>query len=151
MEAKTKQKKLNNELWRARHRAGLEQKQVAHLLGHKSCDQISRYERGARTPGFKTLLKLELIYHQPLRGLFPDHYTMFQAEVALKAEHLKASLGGLTGEAMNADENGNFCTFLVPLAKPQPSESEIGTVRRHAILIHRLLSEALQRNQPSPE
>ena len=40
----------NNALWRIRRKNGLEPKQVAWLLGQKSPDIISGYERGAKNP-----------------------------------------------------------------------------------------------------
>ena len=39
------------------------------MLGHKTTDQVSRYEKGERLPGLKLLLLLEIIYGVPPRVL----------------------------------------------------------------------------------
>ena len=61
-------------LWQARQRSGLTQKTIAHLLGRKFTDEISRYENGQRIPTLQTALKLEIIYRVPIRLLFYEKY-----------------------------------------------------------------------------
>src|SRR5437870_13110734 len=73
--------KTENRLWIARKKRGFEQKQVAHLLNHKSVDQISRYENGSRLPKLQTALKLEIVYGVPLRLLFTDLYSQLRTEI----------------------------------------------------------------------
>src|SRR5581483_9073842 len=67
-----KTKRPNYHLWQARKRRGLRLKQVALLLGHRTYDQICRYERNFRTPSLSSAIKLELIYGVPVRRLFSD-------------------------------------------------------------------------------
>ncbi len=141
MEGKSKP---NNRLWQARHKLGLEQKQVAHLLGHKTCDQISRYERGSRMPSFKTALKLELIYRTPLRLLFPEHLEKFQAEIVSKSAHLQASLPSL---GTLPSESDNTCTYLDTISQAEPSEEDVMLARKHAITLHETIADAIHRNR----
>ena len=149
MEGKTK---INNRLWQARQKAGLEQKQVAFLLGHKTTDQISRYERGIRTPNLKTALKLEQIYRTRIGLLFPEHFEQFEAEIAAKAAQSQISLAG--DNAVIRTKKGDrehSCTHLDLLAQTNPSEEEIELVRQHAIKIHNLLSDVIYQKKHSNE
>lgn len=81
---KQKENILINNLWRSRHRLGLEQKQVAKLLGHHSSDAISRYERGINLPSLKNVIKLIIIYQTPLERLFPEHFQCSRANLESK-------------------------------------------------------------------
>lgn len=137
MPAKIKNK---HRLWQARHKAGLEQKQVALLLGHRSTDQISRYERGTRTPTLKTALKLEIIYGIPVRLLFQEHYEQSRRESAESNErhHLKVRLeerSRLTPQERL--EHEKFCSYAELLKLPRPTLLELETVRRHVISLMR--------------
>lgn len=67
---------------------GLEQKQAAFLLGHKSTTQLSRYERGGRIPSLRTALKLESAYATPLRVLFSELFNELHGEVQKRREAL---------------------------------------------------------------
>jgi DNA-binding XRE family transcriptional regulator len=61
-----------NSLWMARQQAGLRQKSVARLLGHRSTSIISEYETGKLLPSLPTALKLAAIYDCNIRDLYPD-------------------------------------------------------------------------------
>ncbi len=154
MEGKTK---LNNRLWQARHKIGLEQKQAARLLGHKTCDQISRYERGSRLPGFKTAMKLTILYGASLEELFPEHYKRFSREVQIKAESYAASLksgsrNGATniGNVFEASANQSLskessqdaplCHYARLLENSSPSKTELEAVRKHVIKLVRTMT-----------
>jgi transcriptional regulator with XRE-family HTH domain len=154
MEGKTK---LNNRLWQARHRIGLEQKQAARLLGHKTCDQISRYERGARLPNFKTALKLTILYGASLQELFPEHYKHFSQEIQIKADAFAASLNTSTNSNMatglnstnaaaesdcssESSEDTPLCHFARLLENPIPSKTELEAVRKHATKLIRTMT-----------
>ena len=139
-----KSKSINNRLWRARKQAGLEQKQVAYLLGHKTTDQISRYERGARMPSFQTALKLELIYRTPLHCLFPEHYAGFREDIS---ERLKRfNISNLQMEVL-PEENNHLCTALAALDKSKLTENETDCARKHAVALHKKLSEGINRTK----
>jgi DNA-binding XRE family transcriptional regulator len=68
----TKTNKQLNRLWIARHEAGLQQKSVARLLGHRSTSVVSEYETGKLLPSLPTALKLSAIYRRSLSELYPD-------------------------------------------------------------------------------
>jgi transcriptional regulator with XRE-family HTH domain len=154
MEGKTK---LNNRLWQARHKIGLEQKQAARLLGHKTCDQISRYERGVRLPGFETAMKLTILYGASFEELFPEHYKRFSQEIQIKAEAYSASLNiGIKNGATNSNnapetsanqsfsressQDAPLCHYARLLENPNPSRAELAAVRKHAIKLIRTMT-----------
>lgn len=56
---------------------GLNQQELATLLGVRGPDQISRLERGDRTPPFKVAIAIELLFNVPAAVVFPK----FRAEV----------------------------------------------------------------------
>lgn len=152
MEGKTK---LNNRLWNARRKIGLEQKQVANLLGHKTSDQISRYERGTRFPNFKTAFKLAIIYGASLQELFPEHYERYRREVQAKAEAYAASLNAgtnynLTNEietiepsldsARESNQDAPLCHYARLLENPFLSHTELAAVKKHVTKLVRTMA-----------
>gem|GEM_PF-3086313 len=79
---KTRTRQLNN-LWINRKQAGLGQKSVARLLGHRSRSVISEYEAGRLLPSLPTALKLAVLYNRPITELYPTLYRQAQAEVEI--------------------------------------------------------------------
>jgi DNA-binding XRE family transcriptional regulator len=71
---------LNN-LWISRKHAGLRQKAVARLLGHKSTSVISEYETGKLLPSLATALKLAVVYNRSVADLYPILYGQVREEV----------------------------------------------------------------------
>lgn len=136
--------KTNNRLWQARHKAGLEQKQVARLLGHKNCDQISRYERGVRVPGLRIALKLELIYGIPISNLFPEHYQRYRAEIAANTSGNVLLPLESTDEAERLTE-AHVCTFDNLMLKKKPDASEIQAANKHTIRLIEKISDVIHR------
>ena len=145
MKAETK---INNRLWQARHHAGLEQKQVARFLGHKNCDQISRYERGARLPGLRIALKLEIIYGTSVGTLFPDHYQKLRAEIAAQSsdDGLLPLPNGVEGERL---PDAHVCTYGNSLLQKKPIESEIDAARQHTIKLMRRIGDVISGQKPT--
>ena len=129
------QNKIRNQLWRARKRRGLAQKQVAYLLGHKSADLISRYEKGLKTPSLKTALMLEAIFGVPVRMLFRELFEDLNDEVQQKINS-SPLLSAIYSDLFSAsDSTGGFCSYE-ELLKAQPiSPSDLITVRRHATML----------------
>ena len=145
MKAETK---TNNRLWQARRHVGLEQKQVARLLGHQSCDQLSRYERGIRMPGMRIALKLELIYATPVSLLFPDHYQQYRSEIA--ANTSSNNLLPLPNEqAVERLPEAHVCTYRNLLLQKKPTTTGIDAARRHTIKLIRRISEVIGEQPPS--
>jgi transcriptional regulator with XRE-family HTH domain len=139
MKAETK---TNNRLWQARHKSGLEQKQVARILGHKSCDQISRYERGARIPGLRIALKLELIYATPVSTLFPEHYGQYRGEIAANTS-INSVLPLPDEKAVERLPEAHVCTYGSVLLQKKLTESDIDTARQHTIKLMRRIGEVI--------
>lgn len=147
MKAETK---TNNRLWQVRHKCGLEQKQVARLLGHKNCDQISRYERGARIPGLQIALKLELIYRTPVSDLFPDHYQRYRQEIAA---HTSGNLSlPLSGDNAGTEDlpDAHVCTYKNSMLQKKPNASEIQAANRHTVHLIERIADCIHRRR-SPE
>ena len=71
----------DNRLWIARKQAGLGQKVVAKLLGHRSRSVVSEYETGRLLPSLRTALKLAKIYNTPINELYPALCSEAGAEV----------------------------------------------------------------------
>ncbi len=147
MKAKTK---TNNRLWQARHRAGLEQKQVAHLLGHKTCDQVSRYERGDRLPSLKTAVRLAIILHASVRELFPDLCEQYRARIAESAARLSFALP-LADDGTNSLIGAHQCTFEILVLQTTPTDEEIDLARQHSIKLMRELSDVIARRNSRGE
>lgn len=141
MKAETK---TNNRLWQARHKAGLEQKQVARLLGHKNCDQISRYERGVRMPGIRIALKLELIYGIPISNLFPEHYQKYRAEIAANTSNSILPSFDETAEKLS---DANICTYDNSLLKKKVSDADISAANKHSIRLIQNIAEVIHRRR----
>lgn len=124
----TKENNPNLFLWQARKRSGLSQKAVAFLLGHKFTDDLSRYERGQRIPTLPTALKLEIIYHAPIRLLF---YTAFQNSLwQIRERNERLRPGDLTPGFVRSDNvqtgHGGYCSYAEVLEAPSipPVEKE---------------------------
>lgn len=148
MKAETK---TNNRLWQARHKAGLEQKQVARLLGHKNCDQISRYERGVRMPNLRTALKLELIYGTPISSLFPEHYGQYRSEIAgnTLANGLPpppSTSGEKTSERL---PDAHVCTYDNLLLKTRLTAPEIDAANKHTVRLIEKIADVIHRRRSS--
>jgi transcriptional regulator with XRE-family HTH domain len=154
------QTKFNNRLWQARRRKGLEQKQVAYLLGHKSADLLSRYERGARTPNLRTLLKLSHIYAVSVGELFPEHARYYVAEINSKpplfgfkpiGENINAGVGDrlIVSDVMKTDHfvfeqeaasDAMLCHYAYLLDSEFSGKKELDAIRKHAARLVRTLA-----------
>ncbi|MBK6795250.1 MAG: helix-turn-helix transcriptional regulator [Acidobacteria bacterium] len=134
------QNKPRNQLWLARKRLGLGQKQVAHLLNHKTTDQVSRYEKGERLPGLKLLLQFEIIYGVPARVLYKECYEQLQAEITERAYSLQALNSANAMHLAEAKILSEFCSYEELLQNPQISQVENDRIRKHVVTLMRRLS-----------
>jgi len=149
-EMKTNISKNKNDLRRARLRCGLEQKQVAFLLNQSSAAEVSRYETGFYLPSLKTLLKLEVIYHMPIRLMFQQLFEECVIEVReRKKEHPKV--------LSNSDwfpkwpvqlKEGEFCFYANLLTSHTPTEPELRTVSKHILNLMNTTSSYNQGQDP---
>jgi transcriptional regulator with XRE-family HTH domain len=83
MEEKHKHK---NALLLYRKRMGFSQKYVARLLGHKTTQMLSGYERGHCIPSLATALRLEIIYRVPVAFLYGRTYDAMREQIREKEE-----------------------------------------------------------------
>lgn len=121
----------SNQLWLARTRAQLPQKVVATLLGHRTNDQLSRYERGVCTPGLKVALMLELIYGVPLRVLFQAQYEQARQQVVELLKLCQKAGYQIEGRLSQIEVVADFCTYLDLLNMPNISRTELESVDQH--------------------
>lgn len=70
-----------NRLWIARKQAGLGQKTVARLIGHKGLSTVSEYETGRLLPSLRTALKLSAVYGIPVNDLYRPLYGQIEHEI----------------------------------------------------------------------
>lgn len=129
--------KLHNSLTITRKRLGLGQKQVAHLLKHKTTDQVSRYEKGYRIPGLKILLQFEIIYGIPARVVYGEFFEKLRLEIQDRAKIVN-TIGN--AKAVADSENllsRRYCYYEELLRSPAPTQDEIDQTRKHVVLIMR--------------
>lgn len=133
--------KINNALWRLRQQRQLEQKQVARLLGHKTTDLLSRYERGLQQPGLTNLIKLSLVYQATLLEMFPEHAD----DCRLELEPILKRMPRLLGQQSiyeELTENVHFCTYARLLEQTAvPSKTDLDLVRKHVTNLMREVSD----------
>lgn len=97
-------------LWRFRRKRGLERKQVAWMLDHRSPDTIARYERGDRRPSLDTALKLSILYDYPIEEIFRERYDQLRSELSSKTLKVSRSTFAIT-PASNLMDAINQCSY----------------------------------------
>lgn len=118
-----------NALWCIRQANGLELKQVAKLLGHRSSESIARYEKSDSQPNLQTVIKLMLIYNSDLQQMFPDLFECCRKEVE---GNLKRSTSILSiRDRENLAEHINSCTYEEMFNHPNLSENDRAIIRKH--------------------
>lgn len=120
---------LRNQLWLARQNTGLERKEVAYLLHHRTTDQIARYENGRRVPSLRLLLEIEFLYGLPAHLIFPDLYQELARKIRERATSSPALLKKLQLIS------GDYCSFLALLQKGPLTAEEQTAFKNHAIQV----------------
>ena len=122
-------------LWRARKRLGLTQKQLAYLLGNKYQDNVCRLEQGLKLPTLQTALMLEAILNVPVKVLFDHLYKEAQEKLQdrinknpIPYQQLFANTGPTLGE---------ICTFLDLLNVQDFTSKEREKLRSHITFLAR--------------
>jgi transcriptional regulator with XRE-family HTH domain len=82
-----------NMLWRVRRQRGLERKQVAWALGHKSPDSLARYERSESEVSFDNAIRLSLIYRCSVEDLFCDRFSAARKELSHRVDRIPKLFG----------------------------------------------------------
>ena len=131
-----KQKHKNN-LMLIRRKLGLERKQVAILLGHKTANEISRFERSIKKPGLKTAFKMQIIYGFPIQILFYGYYGKCLREIRTQEKVLnKNKIQSKDNDNMGLEKT-EFCTIAENLKNPDVSDADLDSARNHITkLIH---------------
>lgn len=135
--------KNQNRLFLIRKKNGLGQKQIAVLLGHKTIDQISRYERGARQPSLRTALKLQIIYQLPINALFQGYYNKCLDEIKAIAK-TSPDNSGFVSESTAETE---ICTYAELLKPLQVSQRDMEKVGKHVLQLMNARTERLGHRQ----
>jgi len=81
---------IPNCLYKFRKLLGLEQSEVAFLLGLKSHTPVSEWETGETMPSLGNALKLSAVYKTPLDDLFYDIRMEFLPELEERMKELEA-------------------------------------------------------------
>lgn len=119
-----RKRRFKNRLAIVRRRNLMSQKQVSGLLGNRSNDQISRYERGIQLPSLRNALKLALIYDIPVRVLLDRYFEECRNEVA------REQTGPLT-ELPGKNRDPEFCTFERSLRWKKLNQGDHDKIRGH--------------------
>ncbi|MGI8467318.1 MAG: helix-turn-helix transcriptional regulator [Pyrinomonadaceae bacterium] len=135
--------KYKNQLLLVRKKSGLEQKQVATLLGHKTADQISRYERGAKLPNLKTAIKLGIVYRLPIRVLFYGYYEACLDEIKKQETVLKNIEKGFNLSKNNFSDDVEFCPFAERLKPLNVKSDDLDKARSHIAELVRTRAEKM--------
>jgi transcriptional regulator with XRE-family HTH domain len=77
---------------RYRLRAGLTQKEMAHLLGSRSPATVCQYEARTREPDLRTALAYQVVFGLPVDKLFPGIHREVEQAVIRRAQHLAQRL-----------------------------------------------------------
>lgn len=72
---------IGHKLYEHRRAMGLNQREMARLLGSQRGARVSRYEQDRRLPPIEVLLTYMVIHQRPLSELLPDLYSKLSAEV----------------------------------------------------------------------
>lgn len=87
--------KLEHYLRASRKRSGLSQSELAYLLGSKTRNQVSRYERRSHVPPLRVALALQALFGTPVSELFPGTYQSAKTDLRRRARALARKLRAL--------------------------------------------------------
>lgn len=123
--------KHKNHLALVRKKNAWAQKQIAALLGHKTNDQISRYELGLKVPTLKTAIKLGIIYNVPIRTLFYGYYELCLNEIRKQENNSNGKVNNSDSFNLDSAKETEFCTIAEKLKSLNVPEPELNKVRSH--------------------
>jgi transcriptional regulator with XRE-family HTH domain len=83
-----KEKNIPNSIKRYRKARGLQQKDVAKVLGLKSASMISRWEKGLCLPNTRNLFKLAILYRTMSDALFIDMIKQMRNEIQKREQRV---------------------------------------------------------------
>lgn len=129
--------KIKHSLRQARLRCGLDQKQVALLLNQSNTNQISRYENGERIPGLMTIIKLEIIYHTPIKILLQALFEQYQTEINKRRKENQNLFprGDWFLRPEDSLKEEEFCFYAEILKDREPTLIEKQMINKHVITL----------------
>jgi len=77
---------IPNRLRKHRRLRGYSQRDVAHLLGLKNANRISKWERGCSAPDFLNFIKLSILYRTIPYDLYFDLYQELKNELTAREQ-----------------------------------------------------------------
>lgn len=92
----------NVQLRAARSQSGLNQDDIAFLLGLKSHHPISKLERGTRTPSLASAFSLECIFGQSASSLFVTIFDQIARTISDRARTRLQALNGFAHDPAHA-------------------------------------------------
>jgi DNA-binding XRE family transcriptional regulator len=87
----SRRQRSSNKLAVFRHRMGLTQEAVAHLLGQPRTAMVSSYENGRTLPPLLVALRLSIIFRVPVEFLFGDLYDDMRQNIRAEEDRIAAS------------------------------------------------------------
>ncbi len=85
-----------------RKQSGLNQQELAGILGLTSEIQVSRHERGTALPPILAAMSYEIVFQMPISGLFPGLYGAVWQNVECRIETLEHELQQHTAKGREA-------------------------------------------------
>jgi len=117
-------RQFENTLRTHRKRSGLNQREVAYLLGWDTEAQLSRYERRRILPRLETALACQAVLGAPISELFPGPYETVAAAVKRRARKLASELQTNSGKCderlISISCSGWSTTAHLEISKPIP-------------------------------
>jgi len=83
-----KEKNIPNSIKRYRKARGLQQKDVAKVLGLKSASMISRWEKGLCLPNARNIFKLAILYRTMSDALFIDMIKQMRNDIQKREQRV---------------------------------------------------------------
>jgi transcriptional regulator with XRE-family HTH domain len=81
-------KKIPNLLRKYRRIRGLNQKEIAAILGFRDASLISRWEKGRRIPSLMNAIRLAILCRSMVDALFFDHVRALREEIRGREEKI---------------------------------------------------------------
>lgn len=106
-----------------RKRSGLNQEELAHILGFRSGAPVSRHERSESVPDLLTALAYGAIFRIPISEIFPGLCQTIETEIEEHLAKLETDLGRSTAKGRNAFPVARKLEFLCERRDPVPHNS----------------------------
>lgn len=135
--------RYKNRLALVRKRRSIVRKEVAALLGQKTTDQLSRYERGVTIPNLKTALKLGIIYKIPIRQLLDGYYEACRNEI--KRQELESANNSASANSKDiaGDNDLEFCEIEEKLKRRHVTTADLEKAYSHTAKLIRRRAEKM--------